>query len=115
MLCFSVFMEGRDIKWSLKAGEARSICGIRSEVSLSGWMITPPNMKKGQKYAVLFSIYGGPGHQMVTKSWGGALDMWHQIGSEPERMDDYAAQHEKGTEISCAFQYLWRAGTSNGH
>lgn len=37
------------------------------------WMMLKPKMKKGKRYPVFFSHYGGPGPQMVTKGWGGAL------------------------------------------
>jgi dipeptidyl-peptidase-4 len=32
-----------------------------------------PTMEPGKRYPVFFSHYGGPGPQMVTKGWGGAL------------------------------------------
>jgi dipeptidyl-peptidase-4 len=37
------------------------------------WMMIKPKMKPGKRYPVFFSHYGGPGPQMVTKGWGGAL------------------------------------------
>lgn len=37
------------------------------------WMILKPKMVPGKRYPVFFSHYGGPGPQMVTKGWGGAL------------------------------------------
>lgn len=37
------------------------------------WMMIKPAMEKGKRYPVFFSHYGGPGPQMVTKGWGGAL------------------------------------------
>jgi dipeptidyl-peptidase-4 len=37
------------------------------------WMMLRPAMEKGKRYPVFFSHYGGPGPQMVTKGWGGAL------------------------------------------
>jgi len=37
------------------------------------WMMLRPVMEKGKRYPVFFSHYGGPGPQMVTKGWGGAL------------------------------------------
>ncbi len=36
-------------------------------------MITPPNMKPGQRYPVFFEHYGGPHVQMVTRAWAGGL------------------------------------------
>ncbi|WP_086617289.1 S9 family peptidase [Erythrobacter tepidarius] len=37
------------------------------------WMMLRPDMKPGKRYPVFFQHYGGPGPQMVTKGWGGAL------------------------------------------
>ena len=37
------------------------------------WMMLKPAMEPGKRYPVFFSHYGGPGPQMVTKGWGGAL------------------------------------------
>lgn len=37
------------------------------------WMMLKPRMQAGKRYPVFFSHYGGPGPQMVTKGWGGAL------------------------------------------
>ncbi len=37
------------------------------------WMMLKPKMEAGKRYPVFFSHYGGPGPQMVTKGWGGAL------------------------------------------
>lgn len=37
------------------------------------WMMLKPRIEPGKRYPVFFSHYGGPGPQMVTKGWGGAL------------------------------------------
>ncbi|WP_027442203.1 S9 family peptidase [Erythrobacter cryptus] len=37
------------------------------------WMMLKPKMQPGKRYPVFFSHYGGPGPQMVTRGWGGAL------------------------------------------
>ncbi len=37
------------------------------------WMMLKPKMVPGKRYPVLYSHYGGPGPQMVTKGWNGAL------------------------------------------
>ena len=37
------------------------------------WMMLKPKLEPGKRYPVFFSHYGGPGPQMVTKGWGGAL------------------------------------------
>jgi dipeptidyl-peptidase-4 len=46
---------------------------------LHGWMIKPPNFEKKKKYPVLLAIYGGPGHNTVTNSFGGRNLYWHQM------------------------------------
>lgn len=48
-------------------------------VELNGWMIKPPNFDPSKKYPVFLTIYGGPGSQTVTDSWGGANYFWHQL------------------------------------
>jgi dipeptidyl-peptidase-4 len=49
------------------------------EKSLNGWMIKPPNFDPNKKYPVYINIYGGPGHNTVTDSWGGNNYMYHQL------------------------------------
>ncbi len=49
------------------------------KVSLNAWMIKPPNFDANKKYPVLLTIYGGPGSQTVTNSWGGSNYFWHQL------------------------------------
>lgn len=46
---------------------------------LNGWMIKPDNFDKNKKYPVLLAIYGGPGHNTVTNSFGGRNLYWHQM------------------------------------
>lgn len=48
-------------------------------VELNAWMIKPPNFSEAQKYPVFLTIYGGPGSQTVTNSWGGSNYFWHQM------------------------------------
>ena len=49
------------------------------DVELNAWMIKPPNFDKNKKYPVFLTIYGGPGSQTVTNSWGGSNFFWHQL------------------------------------
>lgn len=49
------------------------------DVTLNAWMIKPHNFDKSKKYPVLLTIYGGPGSQTVTNSWGGSNYFWHQL------------------------------------
>ena len=48
-------------------------------VELNAWMIKPPNFDKSNKYPVFLTIYGGPGSQTVTNSWGNSNYFWHQM------------------------------------
>lgn len=47
-------------------------------LDLNGWMLKPPGFDEGEKYPVLFTIYGGPGSQTVTNRWG-AASSWNQL------------------------------------
>ena len=49
------------------------------EIELNGWMIKPPNFDNSKKYPVYINIYGGPGSNMVSDSWGGVSYMYHQL------------------------------------
>jgi dipeptidyl-peptidase-4 len=46
---------------------------------LHGWQILPPNFDESKKYPVLLAIYGGPGKNTVTNSFGGSNYYWHQL------------------------------------
>lgn len=47
---------------------------------LNGWMIKPPDFEEGRKYPVLMYVYGGPGSQTVTNSWGRHdHNLWYQL------------------------------------
>lgn len=45
--------------------------------SLNAYMIKPDDFDESKKYPVLMYVYGGPGSQNVTNSWGGSRDFWH--------------------------------------
>lgn len=49
------------------------------ELELNGWMIKPANFDPNKKYPVYMNIYGGPGSNMVSDSWGGVNYMYHQL------------------------------------
>lgn len=44
---------------------------------LNGYMIKPADFDENKQYPVLMYVYGGPGSQTVTNSWGGSRDFWH--------------------------------------
>ena len=48
------------------------------DYELPAYMIKPDNFDKEKKYPVLMFVYGGPGSQSVTNSWGGNKYFWFQ-------------------------------------
>jgi dipeptidyl-peptidase-4 len=48
-------------------------------VQLNGYMIKPKDFSPDQDYPVLMFLYGGPGSQQVTDSWGGRYYWWFQM------------------------------------
>lgn len=50
-------------------------------IELNGWMLKPPDFDPLKKYPVLFTIYGGPGSQTVTNSWG-TVSSWNQLWAQ---------------------------------
>ncbi len=53
-----------------------------SQVELNAWKILPYDFDPEKKYPVLVTIYGGPGSQQVTNSWGGFNTMWFEMLAE---------------------------------
>lgn len=50
-----------------------------TDTELNGWMIKPADFDPTKKYPVYMNIYGGPGSNMVSDSWGGMSYMYHQL------------------------------------
>ena len=48
-------------------------------VDLNAWIIKPKAFDPTRRYPLLMNVYGGPGSQTVTDSWGGANYLWHQM------------------------------------
>lgn len=49
-------------------------------VSINGSIIKPLNFDPSKKYPVLMHVYGGPGSQEVSNSFGGSMDgAWYQM------------------------------------
>lgn len=48
-------------------------------VTLNAWLIKPPGFDRTRRYPLLMYVYGGPGSQTVTDSWGGDLYLWHLL------------------------------------
>jgi len=49
------------------------------DIELNAWMIKPPNFDATKKYPVYLNIYGGPGANTVSDSWGGVNYIYHQL------------------------------------
>lgn len=49
------------------------------QVELNAWMMLPVDFNPEKKYPVLLTIYGGPGSNDVTNSWGGSNYIWYQM------------------------------------
>jgi dipeptidyl-peptidase-4 len=50
-------------------------------IELNGWMLKPHDFDPAKKYPVLFTIYGGPGSQTVSNSWG-TVSVWNQLWAQ---------------------------------
>lgn len=61
-------------KYTISPAEFGTLKTERGD-ELNYWMIKPANFDKNKKYPVLMYVYGGPGSQTVTNSWG-----WHNYG-----------------------------------
>src|SRR6266576_744228 len=48
-------------------------------VELNAWVIKPKGFDPSRRYPLLMNVYGGPGSQTVTDSWGGPNYLWHQL------------------------------------
>ncbi|KPK62478.1 MAG: hypothetical protein AMS21_07520 [Gemmatimonas sp. SG8_38_2] len=48
-------------------------------LELNAWVIKPPAFDPSERYPLLMYVYGGPGSQTVTDSWGGERYLWHQL------------------------------------
>lgn len=48
-------------------------------VELNGWIMKPAALEEGRKYPVLMYVYGGPGSQSVTNTFGYFDYVWYQM------------------------------------
>ena len=46
---------------------------------LHAWVIKPPDFEPTRQYPLLVYVYGGPGSQTVSDTWGGSRYLWHQL------------------------------------
>jgi dipeptidyl-peptidase-4 len=63
----------------LNLGEKEFMTFNMGDYNLNAWMIKPANFDPSKKYPVYMVVYGGPGHNEVIDSWGGANYMYHQL------------------------------------
>ncbi len=49
------------------------------DAELNAWMIKPPNFDENKEYPLYMFLYGGPGAQQVTNSFGWTNYYWHQM------------------------------------
>lgn len=70
-------LKGRLKKHKLGSKEFVKFKG--AEIELNGWMIKPADFDPNKRYPVYMNIYGGPGSNMVSDSWGGMGYMYHQL------------------------------------
>jgi len=49
------------------------------DTELNGWMIKPANFDPTKKYPVFMTVYGGPGSNTISDSWGGRDFIYHQL------------------------------------
>jgi dipeptidyl-peptidase-4 len=52
---------------------------IEGGEELNAFLIKPPDFDPSRRHPLLMYVYGGPGSQTVTDSWGGARYLWHQM------------------------------------
>lgn len=48
-------------------------------IELNGWIMKPKNLDANKKYPVLMYVYGGPGSQSVTNTFGYFDFVWYQM------------------------------------
>ena len=49
------------------------------DAELNAWMIRPPNFDENKEYPLFMFLYGGPGSQQVTNSFGWTNYYWYQM------------------------------------
>ncbi len=64
--------------YALKAPEFTSVPGADGS-ELNAYLIKPRDFDPAASYPVLMYVYGGPGSQTVTDSWGGSRFLWHTM------------------------------------
>ena len=50
-----------------------------NNIELNAWMIKPTDFDSSKRYPVFMYLYGGPGSQTVTNSWGWSNYIWFEM------------------------------------
>ena len=65
------------------------------DAELNAWMIKPPNFDENKEYPIFMFLYGGPGSQQVTNSFGWTNYYWYQMLAQ--KGDIVACVDNRGT------------------
>ena len=86
-------------------------------VNLNGWMMKPHNFDETKQYPVFMYLYGGPGSQQVTDSWGGSNFLWYQMLTQQGYIVacvDNRGTGARGSEFKkCTYQQLGKLETED--
>ncbi|MCS5663228.1 MAG: S9 family peptidase [Flavobacteriales bacterium] len=86
-------------------------------VNLNGWMMKPHNFDPTKEYPVFMYLYGGPGSQQVTDSWGGSNFLWYQMLTQQGFIVaciDNRGTGARGTAFKkCTYQQLGKLETQD--
>ena len=86
-------------------------------IDLNGWMIKPHNFDETKQYPVFMYLYGGPGSQQVTDSWGGSNFLWYQMLTQQGYIVacvDNRGTGARGSEFKkCTYQQLGKLETED--
>ena len=86
-------------------------------IDLNGWMMKPHNFDETKQYPVFMYLYGGPGSQQVTDSWGGSNFLWYQMLTQQGYIVacvDNRGTGARGSEFKkCTYQQLGKLETED--
>ena len=86
-------------------------------IDLNGWMMKPHNFDETKQYPVFMYLYGGPGSQQVTDSWGGSNFLWYQMLTQQGYIVaciDNRGTGARGSEFKkCTYQQLGKLETQD--
>ncbi len=86
-------------------------------IDLNGWMMKPHNFDETKQYPVFMYLYGGPGSQQVTDSWGGSNFLWYQMLTQQGYIVaciDNRGTGARGAEFKkCTYQQLGKLETED--